>query len=296
MIAEFEQRLADVLGSELPAPFTGRVQVEPGSGGGSGPHILLGVERTDVLPSAIGDPPEMVVPGDPQPRRIVRARCTVRLRVVPTEQGGRAQERSGLDAALFALDAPAFRNGHALAGEVADPGFLIRATRILSATLPIEGDDSIRTGLVMEAEGWFWPVGTPGASGPQIQEIRIRGAVMPLSLDIPGPLIAGGEPVALSLSVRSSRLALSGDGETSPPPGIRLALRLVTPGGAPGAGTLQGSTGGVLRVDIANEAVAFTYEPPAEPTREYLVVAYEDGEGGVGQEVARFLLTVETVP
>lgn len=296
MIAEFEQRLADVLGSQLPTPFTGRVQVEPGSGGGPGPRVLLGVERSDVLPSAMGDAPELVVPGDPQPRRIVRARCTVRLRVVPTGQGGRAQERSGLDALLYALDAPAFRNGRDLAGGAADPGFLIRTTRVVDITLPVEGNDTLRPGLVMEAEGWFWPVGTPGASGPQIQEIRIRGAVMPLSLDIPGPLVASGGPVDLSLSVRTSRLALSGDGETSPPPGIRVALRLVAPGGAPGAGTLHGSAGGVLTVDVADEAAAFTYVPPAEPAREYLAVAYEDGEGGAGQEVARFLLTVEAAP
>ena len=112
MIAEFEQRLAEVLGGVLPAPFGGRVQVAPGTVPASQPAVLLGVTHAERLADDIGGNPHALAPGVDEPRRVLRLRCTVALEVRAANGAGREQQVEGLDAALYALDDPVFRHGH----------------------------------------------------------------------------------------------------------------------------------------------------------------------------------------
>jgi hypothetical protein len=76
-----------------------------------------------------------------------------------------------------------------------------------------------------------------------------------------------------------------------------LAVRLVGPGGKPGAGTLSGGTpgvGGAMLLTVAAGRATVTYAPPAEPARDTLVVALDDGAGGMGTELARLPVEVAT--
>src|SRR5688572_7072352 len=145
MLGDFEARLAVVLGSRMPGPFAGRVQVEPGTAGP--PRVLVSVRQVELIERDIGEPPDVIVPGADVPRRVMRGRCRVVLRVIPTTQGGRAEEIAGLDAAMYLLDGAEFRDGRALVA-TGDPGFLIRSLRIDPGLAPVEeagpgGDSSL---------------------------------------------------------------------------------------------------------------------------------------------------------
>src|SRR5215203_2836649 len=134
MVAEFEQRLADVLGARMPPPFQGRVEVSPGAL--AGPALVLGAERVSLQEPDLGNRRPEVVPGDGTPRRIVRATCTVGIIVRPEPGQGRAQQMQGLDAVLYTLDAAELRNGSALRTG-GDPGFVIDRLRCSSSVLPL---------------------------------------------------------------------------------------------------------------------------------------------------------------
>src|SRR5438477_559479 len=121
MIAEFEQRLADVLGARLPSPFSGHVVVTPGTGVGA-PSVLVGVRRVDRIDEAFGERPERV-PGADDPRRVTRLRCQVALTV--HDAADRVAALRGIDVLLYAVDAPDFHDGSALRVTSGDPGFLI---------------------------------------------------------------------------------------------------------------------------------------------------------------------------
>lgn len=297
MISDFEQRLADVLGGRLPAPFTGNVHVAPGPGAGADPVIVVRVENAVALESGMGGESRQRVPGSAEPRRVVRLACTVRITVFAEAGQGRVQEMQGLDAVLYTLDAPEFRNGSALAGGAPDPGFLIQTMRLKDiATPPVampSGEEEIAV-LRFEAEGWFWPIGTVGESGPAIEAIRIRGALSPMSIVPARPrAIAGGDAVDLVLNVRD--IVKPGGG----PAGTfsSLALRLVSANGGPGAGALTGADDGVLVVNVVDGEATFSYEPPDDPARLELVVSLDDSEGGVGMELERFpIVVVEAAP
>ena len=290
MIVEFLNRLTQVLSGRLQPVFPSVVEVAPGTTGGNDPRVLLANEHVQLKPLQLGDKPEAVVPGDANPRRIVRANWTTRLRIVPTNSGGQVQVRSGLDACLYALDAPDFRNGQALGNGAADPGFLVKSMQVVSVESPLDGVDDnppVRD-LILQSEGYLWPAGQPGASGPQIAEVFLRGVLLPMQLE-PARLVAGSAATPLTLNVRPFLQM------TDATPGsafASLALRVLSEAGTPGAGVLQGQTDGLLITDVTGEQLTVNYVPPAEPTTDVLVVSLDDNENGAGQELARFTLKV----
>jgi hypothetical protein len=175
VIAEFEQRLAEVLGGLMPSPFGGRVQVAPGTVDAGEPAVLVGVTHTERLPDELGGNRPAVAPGAAEPRRVVRLRCTVTLEVRAAENAGREQQVDGLDAALYALDDPGFRRGTPLAGGAPDPGFLVHDLAVVEGRTPFgEDDPPVPAALSLRAEGLFWPPGVAGQAGDRASARRDR--------------------------------------------------------------------------------------------------------------------------
>ncbi len=295
MISEFERRLADVLGPRLPAPFTGRVDVPPGTLPGGKPVILVGVTHVEPVERYMGSQHPEIVPGANDPRRVLRLICDVSIQVFPGPSQGRPQQMLGLDAVLYALDAPEFRDGTALAGP-ADPGFLIQSLQAVdgAAVLDPSAPDAVPPGLTLKADGWFWPVGVPGQAGVAIGEIRIRGVIYPLEISPPQPLLtAGGAPVDLTVRVGSFDPIRVHE---LPLPELlfgSLAFVVLGPGGRPGKGTLVDSVDGLRLVPLVDNQAVVTYQPPDEPARDELVVGLDNGADGLGIEIGRFPLNVQ---
>jgi hypothetical protein len=297
MIAEFEARLAEVLRGVLPAPFTGRVEASPPDNDDP-PLVVLGVRRAEPLEPDFGSRRPELAPGANGHRRIVRLACTVGLQVVPSDGEGRAEALRGVDALLFALEAPQMRDGSALAS-AGDPGFLIHDLRVVEAGAPFttEAETLEPPGLTARAEGWFWPIGTPGETGREIVELHVRGSILPLEISVsPSRIVAGGD--AVELTVRLGELGPLRVRENGPAalPFGSLAFFVAEPGGnAPGAGTLSGGAagaGGTRIVGLADGAASVSYTPPDEASRAELVVGLEDGENGLGLELGRLPLVV----
>src|SRR5215472_19314570 len=110
MISDFESRLAEVLGSRMPAPFGGRASVAPPAAQSADPQVVVGVRQVVVAEPDIGSRRLEVVPASAEPRRILRLDCTVGIQVVPGKDKGRSQQLLGVDAALYTVDAPDFRD------------------------------------------------------------------------------------------------------------------------------------------------------------------------------------------
>lgn len=293
MIAEFEQRLADVLGARMPLPFRGRVEVAPGTL--AGPAVVLGAERVALQEPDFGNRRPEVVPGDAASRRIVRATCTVGVVVRPGAGEGRAQQMRGLEAALYTLDAGDLRNGSALRS-AGDPGFVIERLRCANSILPLDPTlpSSEPIGLRLDADGWFWPVGTPGGAGIAIGEIRVRGVVLPVLIrHDAAALVAGGGPVPLTLAFAGDTLMrLGADG---PAPSAPLVARIEGPGAREASGALAGGAagaGGVRLATLTRGELSLVYTPGADAATDTLIVSFDDGEGGVGAEIGRFPLRV----
>jgi hypothetical protein len=288
VIAEFEQRLADVLGTRLPAPLGGHVSAAPGTGA-PGPAVLVGVRRFDRIDEGFGDRPELV-PGATDPRRVARLRCQVALTLAGVSD--RAAAVRGVDAVIYAVDAPDFRDGGALRVANGDPGFLIDALALVGGDV---ADGATPAAVSVVAEGWFWPVGTPGGTGVVIGEIRVRGVALPIELTRARPTLAAGEPaMALTLRVRAAGLLRLGVPATLP--FGQLALQLLAAGSKPGAGALTGGTtgtGGNRLVPLTDGVATFAYVPPATAAIDELVVSLDDGNGGAGVELGRFALLVK---
>lgn len=294
MLSELETRLADVLGTQLPAPFAGRVRVRPETAPGSGPTIQLAVTSATPVDEDFRSVRPERLPGETQFRRIVRLRCEIAVDVVAGGGAGRSQEMAGVDRLLFLLDDGEIRDGTALV-EPGDQGFRLDAVLVASAVPP---------SVNLTAEGWFWPVGEAAQDGPEIEEARVRQALLPIRLDPdPGRILAGGTAAELTLVVGTSGIGLSADQPPAPMPYGSLALRLAGDGGQPGAGVLTGGTEGPdgrRIVAVADGTVVATYTPPATPAGDSIVVASftqdTDGEQHVGPELARFRLDVVAAP
>ncbi|MGE0824802.1 MAG: hypothetical protein AB7P18_22120 [Candidatus Binatia bacterium] len=302
MISDFERALANVLGSRLPSPFGGAVEVAPGNPGGPMPKVIVGVLRTEIVsPEFLATRPE-VVPGATAPRRVLRLRCQVGMEVRPRPGSGRSQQMLGVDALLYLLDAPELRNGTAITGDP-DPGFLIQQLQIVDSQSPLDPtrEDVPAVGVQAQVEGWFWPIGVPGQTGQPIGEVRVRETILPFEVAPLTPeLRAGGEAVDLTFRIGTIGLLRLHVGANPLPrlPFGALAFVLFGPGGTPGAGTLSGGVagnGGVQLVTLspAGEAV-IRYTPPAEAVTDELRVALDNGAGGLGVEVGRLTLRVRS--
>lgn len=299
MIAAFEQRLADVLGARMPVPFRGRVNPPPFPAATFNPDVLVGVAEAVAVEPDIGTRRPEVVPGADDPRRVLRLNCTVGVQVRPGNTNGRVQQMTGLDAALYLLDAPDMRDGSALRNG-GDPGFLIQRMGLIRADSTLDPDrpDSPAFGITLQAEGWFWPAGTPGQTGVTIADIRIRGTQLPIMVSPGSPeLTAGGPAVELTISIGGFG-TMQERGPDQPLTAIpfgNLALSLEQPGGKPGAGTLSGGVNGepgIHLVPLTAGEARVTYGPPAAAVVEDLVIAMEAEPGFAGLEIGRFGLRV----
>jgi hypothetical protein len=260
-------------------------------------QLVIGVlTATAAEPEFDSRRPE-IVPGVADPRRVLRLNCTVGVEIRAAAAADRTQQMRGLDAALYALDAPDFQDGTVL-DDGTDRGFLIQsmAASAIGTSDPLPGVASPRFGFDLSAIGLFWPAGVTGQAGRAIGEIRVRGNTLPIELDPREPvLLAGGAATPLTVRVRaagSMRLTVA---NTTALPFGQLAVQLISAGGRPGLGTLGGGiagVAGVLIAPVADDAIAITYTPPAAPGLDQLVVALDDGNGGMGIEIGRATLRV----
>lgn len=280
----------------MPSPFRGRVSRAPGPGGNQA-RLILGVGHVEPLAPDFGSVRPEVVPGAADQRRVLRLRCDVSITVRATAAQGRNQQITGLDAALYLLDAPDLRDGTALIQE-GDQGFLIESLLLDGGEgLAVEPDD---VGLRLEAQGWFWPVGVEGEAGIPMGPILVRSAMLPVGLEPPLTRVApGGDPVELTIRTGLAGTFVLDEPAPAQPtsPFGALAVTLEGPGGTPGAGTLTGGADGPdgsRLLPVEHDAATLTYTPPAEPARETLVVSSVAGEPPrIGIELARFDFRVE---
>jgi hypothetical protein len=291
VISDFEARLADALGTRIAEPFKGLVDVAPGEDPGNGVRLAVGVIDAEIVGPDLGSRRGEVVPGDPAPRRVLRMRCTVALEA-RMKTADRALQLRALDAALYTLDEADFRNGRVLA-DGTDRGFVIQDLKPVSVAVPLapQEQNAGPVTLRLTATGLFWPVGVKGVAGRIIDEIRFRGGVVPLDVVPAEPLfVAGGAPVELTIRFDTTALSVKKEGVTKLPFGT-LAVTLIGKGAKPGKGTLSGGDAGsvpeIRLITVTDEAATVTYTPPAEATAEELVVAFEDGEKGLGIELGR---------
>jgi hypothetical protein len=284
VLSDFETRLAGVMGSRLAAPLAGAVDVSPGRDASRLVLGITGVQRLD--DDLLSLRPELV-PGDVAPRRVLKLRCTVELDAKLPNGGSRSDQMQAIDGALYLLEDSSLRNGSALLpGDNSDPGFLIRSITVTGGIPP--------QSITLDADGFFWPKGTPGQSGPAIQQARIRSALQPLLLDPqPAALAAGGPAMDFTISFGTSgTTTLTADGIQNSAYGS-LVISVVDAGGRPGQGTLTGGgagPGGARVYAVSAGSAALSYTPPAQAATEFLVVKLDDSIGGPGIELGRFPL------
>lgn len=287
MIADFEQRLADVLGARLPAPLSGMVDVVPGR---DQARLVLGVSQARPIENRLFTREPEQVPGAPTRRRVVRLECDVSFTVRVPQTSPRSEQMQAFDRLVYLLDGPEFRSGNALQPEAgSDPGFLLQRTTLLHVDPP--------GSLVLRAEGLFWPLDVPGESGVAIREARLRVALEPLRLRPERlALVVGGATVGLTIEVPAiGTLQVERGGRVSPLPFGSVVVAVMDAGGRPGAGTLQGGQPGAsgrLLVPVVDGMASVQYTPPAQAAADQLVVALDDGTGDLGLELGRFSLDV----
>ena len=76
MLREFETRLADVLGSRLPAPLAGTVDVAPGR---DIARLVVAVTSAETIEDDLLSIRRERVPGSTSPRRVLKLRCEVAI-------------------------------------------------------------------------------------------------------------------------------------------------------------------------------------------------------------------------
>lgn len=297
MLTDLEQRLATVLGNELPAPFGGRVRVAPDTPPGSGPSVMVSVSRAVPLPTDFGSVRPEAVPAPPERQRVVRLRCTLEILVEPEASEGRPQLVDAVDALLYLLGDDAFRSARALV-EDGDQGFVLDSLLLEEVAPGLRADDDAPPHLTLRAEGWFWPVGTEAEAGVEIVEARVRQVTLPLGAgSLPATITAGGEAVELRFAPDTAgTLRLRSDGTESEAFGP-LAVRLLGEAGGAGAGALAGGDdgpGGSRLLELTDGVATATYTPPADPAVDRVLVHMVEGDAdALGLEIARFTLVVE---
>jgi hypothetical protein len=164
-----------------------------------------------------------------------------------------------------------------------------------AATVPLDPGDATPVHVEAQADGLFWPVGLAGQTGIPIGEVRLRGVLVPVAVALAAPPAAGGAPVDLTVRVGTTGLDLRAGQPPAALPFDRLAMTLRGPGGQAGAGTLQGGLAGAQGVRLAllgDGEAKVKYAPPAGAAHDELIVALDDGAGGVGIELGRLALEV----
>lgn len=287
MLSDFERRLADVLGTRLPVPFRGLVDVTPGR---DVAQVVLSVRHVEPLDEHLfGMRPE-IVPGAPSQRRVVRLRCDVGLDVRLLTNQARIDQLRALERVIYELDEPGFRSGVPLQPtDGSDPGFLIQRLFVSLSEPPAS--------ITLRAEGLFWPPDTPGQTGIAITQARLRVSMEPLRMIPAQPrLTAGGPVVDLEINFGATgTIRVESAGRVTSLPFGAVVVSVVDAGGRPGVGILSGGAAGpagARAVQVVSGRAAVQYTPPAQPALDQLVVSLDDGEGGVGIELGRFPLDV----
>jgi len=301
MLSEFEQQFQTTLRSRLPAAIRDEVQIATGVSNQSG--ILCGVRTAQPMPAEFRDRRLERVPGANDPRRVLRLRCQMALTFVPSSTTQtRVELVDWFDRVIYALDSDDIRDGSAFAGQAPDPGFLLQRMTVECADLPLDihATDAEPLLLTLAVEGWFWPVGESGQAGVAIGEIRLRGVVLPITIQPAQPnLTANGPAVALTIALDARGTArITADDLDQAPFGM-LAVRLEKADGTAGDGLLTGGAAdddGTLLLTVDDGAATVTYTPPAQPTTEALVITVDNSKGGSGVVVRRFPLIVRAAP
>ena len=279
--------MANALGTRLAAPLAGSVDVAPGR---NNARVVLRVRSAAPLEHDLLNLRPERVPGAVNRRRVLKLRCELTLDVRVPPGGNREDAMRATDEILYLLDSPPFADGSVLLpASDADPGFLIQRLRFTQSEPPLL--------IVVEAEGFFWPVGVAGQSGPEIVEIRLRQALRPIRL-APSrpPLVAAGAPVDLNIEFGATgTYGVQAQDEVALLPFGSVVAAVVDEGGRPGAGGLSGGAAGpdgsrVLTVE--NGVATLRYTPPAQAAVDHLIVRLENNEGGPGIELGRFRLPV----
>jgi hypothetical protein len=298
MLSDFEQQVANVLGARLLAPFQGRVGVAGNSPAGPGPLISVAVTSAQPLDSDLGNVRPETVPGATDARRVLKLACSLEIAVTPASTEGRVQQMQGVDAVLYAMDAPDVRSGQALIPADDDPGFSIDEILLSQAGVALDPtlDTAPPVAVSYAVKGWFWPIGTPGATGPMIEELRLFGALLPLTFDPATPsVVAGGSGIPIRITVGQAGSMSVTNGGVQPVAVADLALQLSGPGGKNGAGVLSNTSPGTGTVQLAalmNGVATVTYTPPAVAATDMLIVSTNDGTGGAGGELGRLTIKV----
>lgn len=301
MLSDLEDRLATVLGADLPAPLGGRVGVRPDTMPGNTPSAQIAVRKVTPLKADFGSVRLEVVPGDAAPRRVLRLQAEIDIRLTARGTSARDNRRQALDDLIYLLDAPEVRSGGALR-DTGDPGFLLESLKITSANYEPELDEPAPADVTLSAVGWFWPVGVTGQDGPAIAEARIAQLVLPVSND-PDPLrfAPGGDDTDIELSFTAAQLLNLRDTGPVPATEPRLAFQLLSADGSAGSGSLingQNLGGGVRARTMTGQTVSIRYRPPASPARDRLTVrrVENDSEDRFGPTLIELDLITEAAP
>lgn len=279
MLRELEQRLAVVLGADLPGPLAGRVTVRPEARNGDDPAAQISIRQVQPVTPDFGAVRTEVTPGDPAARRIVRLSVDLEIRLTSGGADARDNRVSALDDLLYFLDAPDMRSGAALR-DTGDPGFLLESLTLADADFTPSLSDPVSPDVRLTAVGWFWPVGQPGQDGPAIAEARISQFVFPVSQDPqPARFVAGAGATEIALSFTDTqRIALT-EGTPLRWEQARLAFALLAADGGAGAGRLGNGRSlgdGVRSRPLIDGMVSVRYTPPDAPGVDRLIVRRVD--------------------
>lgn len=285
MLREFELRLANVLGSRATAPLAGAIDAAPAR---NQALVVLSIRRADLVEAELLSIRPERVPGAEAPRRVLKLRCEVAVVFRDHPGGTRVEQLRGFEQILYLLDESSLRDGSALLpDDDSDPGFLIRRMRISTTEVPAM--------ILLDTEGFFWPVGTAGITGPTVREMRIRQAIQPVRMIPEQPrLLAGGPPTGLRIEFGATgAIRVEEGGAVSQRPFGLLLASLIDAGGRPGAGSLTGGADGPegsRMLNVSAGAADVQYTPPAEPADDRLILRLEDNENGPSIEIGRFIL------
>jgi hypothetical protein len=298
MLRELEERLATVLGADLPAPLTGRVTVFPDSANGNAPSARVSVREARPISPDFGAIRPEIAPGDAQARRIVRLQADIEIRLSSGGNAARAARASALDDLVYFLDAPALKTGAALR-DTGDPGFLLESLELAAVDYEPSLADPAPADLRLKAVGWFWPVGEAGQDGPAIAEARISQLVYPVAADPePARFVAGSGATDITIRFTGAQaLSLRADGAGTVD-AARVAFQLRAADGSAGAGSLtngQSLGDGDRSRPLADGVADIRYQPPATPATDRLIVrgVQEAGETRLGPVLLELELITE---
>lgn len=299
MLRDFEQRFAEVLGTQLPAPFAGQVTVAP-PGPGNAVQVVVSAGKMEVMDPDFGSFRSESAPGVTNPLRVLRLRGEVGITVRPAQNQGRSQQVEGIDALLYLLDTPEFRSANALASQQ-DRGFVLSSMKIMNADLSIRDQNTDPSpDITLEVEGWFWPIGQTGVAGSEIQQAQVRQFVLPVLMATDNtPIVPGGSAVPLSFQLGAAGTMQIQANSVSSIPFGDIAVRLRSAAGGPGLGTLSGGNNGPDNsqlVPLVDGAATVDYTPPGSAANENVIVStvIMDGNNALrlGIELARYNLRV----